>query len=123
MAKKEDKKTLPENVNQVKELELFFPEDKYYKGELAYKKGVHKVETKDGWAGRWIARGAKLVVGKDHVEVQVGEKGEIVTQGKPVTTPEPAPEESAIIKTSPENNESDKGSEGQDSASLNPVDL
>lgn len=93
MAKKEEK--IPANVNQVKELKLYFSEDKFYKGELAYKKGVHNVETKLGWAARWIARGAKLVVGDDHLEVSVGDKGEITPQGKPA----PAPEETVSEET------------------------
>lgn len=72
-------KVLPKNLKDHKQVKLFFAEDKLYKGEVVYKKGEHQVETKDGWAARWIARGAKLVVDGDRYDVTAdASSGEIV---------------------------------------------
>lgn len=40
---------------------LKFEKDAFYNGQLVYAKGVHRVETANGWASRWMSRGAFVV--------------------------------------------------------------
>ena len=40
---------------------LKFHVDAQYNGEIVYKAGVHEVPVENGWARRWINRGAEIV--------------------------------------------------------------
>lgn len=39
-------------------VKLEFLKDCYYDGKLLYQKGIHEVDTENGWADRWVRRGA-----------------------------------------------------------------
>jgi hypothetical protein len=64
--------------NMGKTIKLKFSQDAYFNGELAFEKEkVYEVETANGWADRWIRRGAVEV---DHSGEEMGEKPEEIVE-------------------------------------------